>query len=58
MARRVLMAEVSGGRVQGTPMLGWMDMVSVFLGLHSCALVTCALVTYHLDSREKWDDNT
>ena len=29
MARRVLMAEVSGGRVQGRPRLGWMDGVEV-----------------------------
>ena len=27
MARRVLMAEVSGGRVRGRPRLGWMDGV-------------------------------
>ena len=32
MARRVLMAEVSGGRVQGRPRLGWMDGVNVALG--------------------------
>ena len=32
MARRVLMAEVSGGRVRGRPMLGWMDDVKVALG--------------------------
>ena len=32
MARRVLMAEVSGGRVQGRPMLGWMDGAKVALG--------------------------
>ena len=25
MARRVLMADVSGGRVRGRPRLGWMD---------------------------------
>ena len=25
MARRVLMAEVSGGRVRGRPRLGWID---------------------------------
>ena len=31
-ARRVLMAEVSGGRVQGRPTLGWMDSVKVALG--------------------------
>ena len=28
MARRVLMAEVSGGRVRGRPRLGWMDGVN------------------------------
>ena len=32
MARRVLMAEVSGGRVQARPRLGWMDGVKVALG--------------------------
>ena len=32
MARRVLMAEVSGGRVRGRPRLSWMDGVKVALG--------------------------
>ena len=32
MARRVLMAGVSGGRVQGRPRLGWMDGVMVAVG--------------------------
>ena len=32
MARRVLMAKVSGGRVQGRPRLGWMEGVKVALG--------------------------
>ena len=32
MARMVLMAEVSGGRVQGRPRLGWIDGVKVALG--------------------------
>ena len=32
MARRVLMAEVSGGRVQGRPRLNWMDGAKVALG--------------------------
>ena len=32
MARRVLIAEVSGGRVRGRPRLGWMDDVKVSLG--------------------------
>ena len=31
MARRVLMAEVCGGRVRGSPRLGWMDGVKVAL---------------------------
>ena len=31
LARRVLMAEVSGGRVRGRPRLGWMDGVKVAL---------------------------
>ena len=32
MARRVLMADVSGVRVRGKPRLGWMDGVKVALG--------------------------
>ena len=32
MARRVLVAEVSGGQVLGRPRLGWMDGVKVALG--------------------------
>ena len=32
MARRVLMAEVNGGRVRGRPRLGWMDGVKGVLG--------------------------
>ena len=32
MARRVLMAEVSGGRVRGRSRLGWMDGVKLVLG--------------------------
>ena len=32
MARRVLMAEVSGEGVRGRPRLGWMDGVKVALG--------------------------
>ena len=32
IARRVLMAEVSGGRVRERPRLGWMDGVKVALG--------------------------
>ena len=34
MARKVLMAEVSGGRVRGRPRLGWMDGVNnnIYIG--------------------------
>ena len=32
MAKRVFMAEVSGGRVRRRPRLGWMDGVKVALG--------------------------
>ena len=32
ISRRVLMAEVSGGRVRGRPRLGWMDDMKVALG--------------------------
>ena len=32
VARGMLMAEVSGGRVRGRPRLGWMDGVKVALG--------------------------
>ena len=32
MARRLLMVEVSGGRVRGRPRLRWMDGVKVALG--------------------------
>ena len=32
LARRVLMADVGGGRVRGRPTLGWMDGVKVALG--------------------------
>ena len=35
MARMVLMAEVSGGRVRGRSRLGWMDSVKVALGNRS-----------------------
>ena len=45
MARRVLMSEVSGGRVRGRPRLGWMDGVKVALsngGMSVEAVRQCA----------------
>ena len=38
MARKVLMAEVSGGRVRGRPRLGWMDGGKVALGNRGMAV--------------------
>ena len=38
MARRVLKAEVSGGRVRGRPRLGWMDGVKAALGNRGMAV--------------------
>ena len=38
-ARRVLMAEVSGGRVRRRPRLGWMDGVKVALGNRGMTVV-------------------
>ena len=32
MARRVLIGNLSGGRLRGRPRLGWMDGVKVVLG--------------------------
>ena len=32
MARRVLMADVSGGRARSRPRLGWMDSMKMALG--------------------------
>ena len=38
LARRVLMADVSGGRLRGRPRLGWMDGVKVALGNRGMAV--------------------
>ena len=42
MARRVFMAEVSGGRVRGRPRLGWMDGVKVALATEAAWCEGCA----------------
>ena len=39
IARRVLMAEVSGGRIRGRPRLGWTDGVKVALGNRGMTLL-------------------
>ena len=54
MARRLLMAEASGGRVRGTPRLFWMDGVKVALGntgMTGEAAQQCAKIG---KSREPW----
>ena len=48
MARRVLMAEISGGRVQGRPRLGWMDGVKVASNFPPTPY-TFTYATYHVD---------
>ena len=37
MPRKVLMADVSEGRIRGRQRLGWMDGVKVVLGGRDCA---------------------
>ena len=44
-ARRVLMAEVSGGRVRGRPRLSWMDGVNVALGNRGMTVETARQCT-------------
>ena len=51
MARRVLVAEVSGGRVQGRPRLGWMDGVKVALGNRG---MTVEAVRQCAKDRKEW----
>ena len=51
IARRVLMAEVSGGRVRGRSRLGWMDGAKVALGNRGITVEAarqCAI------GRKKW----
>ena len=45
LARKVLMAELSGGRVQGRPRLGWMDGVKVALGNRGMMIEASRLCT-------------
>ena len=51
MARRVLMAEVSGGRVRGRPRLGWMDGVKGALGNRG---VTVEAARQCAKNRKEW----
>ena len=51
MARRVLMAEVSGGRVRWRPWLGWTDGVKVALGNRG---MTVEVVRQCAKDRKAW----
>ena len=51
MARRVLMAEASGGWVRGRPRLGWMDGVKVALGNRG---MTVEAVRQCAKDRKEW----
>ena len=51
MARRVLMAEVSGGRARGRPRLSWMDGLKVALGNRGMILVAARMIG---ESGEPW----
>ena len=51
MARRVLMAEVSVGRLRGRPRLGWMDGVKVALGNRG---MTVDAARQWAKDRKKW----
>ena len=51
MARRVMMAEVCGGRVRGRPRLDWMDGVEVVLGNRGITVeAACQCAKY----RKEW----
>ena len=51
MARRVLMAEISGGRVRGRPRLGSMDGVKVALGNRR---MTVEAARQYAKDRKEW----
>ena len=53
MARRVMMPEVSGGRVRGRPRLGWMDSVKVTLGKRG---MTVVFMRQCAKDRKEWKD--
>ena len=53
MARRVLMAEVSGGRVRGRPRLGWRDGVKVAFGNREA---TVEAARQYAEDRKEWRD--
>ena len=51
MARRVLMAEVSGGRVRGRPWLGWIYGMKVAFGGR---IMTVEVARQYSKCRKEW----
>ena len=51
MARRVLMAEVSGGRVRGRPRFVWMNGVKMTLGNRG---MTVGAARQYAKDRKEW----
>ena len=51
MGRKMLMAEVSGGRVRGWPRLGWMDGVKVVFGNRG---MTVEAAQQYAEDRKEW----
>ena len=54
MARKVLMAEVSGGRVRGRPRLGWMVGMKVALGNRGMTMEAAWQCAKDRKAREPW----
>ena len=54
MARRVLMAEVSGGRIRWRPRLGWMDGVTVALGNRGMTVKAARQCAKDRKDRKEW----
>ena len=54
MAKRVLMEEVSGGRVRGRPRLGWMNGVKLALGNRGMTVEAARQCTKDRKGREPW----
>ena len=55
MSRRVLMAEVSGGRARGRQRLGWMDNVKMAWGNRGIAVEAARHVRMIGKSGEPWN---
>ena len=54
VTRRVLMAEVSGGRVRGRPRLAWMDGAKVAVGSRGMTVEAARQCAKDRKSGEPW----